>query len=188
MNFWESFLGFDPNRETMFPGQHPDEEVALMTVFHWITLVPYVLILFLGLLTIGALPWLLSAAGAFSPKLMILCFSVILALFIHLLCFRLYNFFLKVIIITNVRIIHVSHTVFLRREREAMAMNHIQEFRYHQRGLFPRLFHYGSLLVFGASTDVEYVFHHVPHVNRLHHLLGEIHQQSMKNIRSGTQL
>lgn len=182
--FWEKFLGFDPNSEKTFPGQQPGEEVELMTVFHWMSLVPFFLQLSL-LAILFVVLYLSEFFNSLSPVVQMSITTLGAALLVHLVCFRLYNYFLKVILITNFRVIDIRHSVFLKREREAIPMFNIQDFRYQQNGILPRLFNYGTLVILGSSTDVKYVFHYLPKVNRIHHVLGEIHQKILNSRTSG---
>lgn len=177
--FWNKFLGFDPNRERSFPGQQPGEEVVLMSVFHWMTLVPFMF--YLSLMILGYVSFY-YASGIYedlSPLSRLGLNTGFLAVILQIFCFRLYNYSLKVMIITNFRMIEVRHTVFLKREREVIPMTNIQDIRFRQRGILPRVFKYGDLIVFGASTDVKYQFHHVIRVNKIHHLLNEIRHQAV---------
>lgn len=181
MSFWESFLGFNPNRKQEFPGQQEGEHVVYMGVFHWVHLVPFVL--YYSLAIVGMV--LVNTFGLlenFSPSQRFFINSTATVFLVHVLCFRLYNYFLKVMLITNYRLIDIRHTVFLKREREVIPMHNIQDIRYQQNGLFSRIFNYGDLIVLGSSSDVKYLFHHVPKANKLHHLLGEIHQKALREL------
>lgn len=180
MKFWKKILGFDPDQTREFPGQQQGEEVELMTVFHWMSLVPF----FLQISAVFLLFILLVFSEFFaelSPMARIYVSTVTLAILIHLISFRLYNYFLKVILITNFRVIDIRHSVFLKREREAIPMSNIQDFRYKQTGILPRLLNYGTLVILGSSTDVKYVFKYLPKVNKIHHILGEVHQKALNN-------
>lgn len=180
MGFWEKFLGFDPNRKRSFPGEQPGEQVLYLGVFHWITLVPF---LWKFAVVIGAL-LLFNAVGLFdglSPLAHFFINSTVVVLLIHALSFRLYNYFLKVMLITDYRLIDIRHSVFLRREREVIPLSNIQDIRYQQNGILPRIFNFGDLIVLGSSSDVKYMFHCVPKVNRIHHLLGEVHQRALRD-------
>ena len=179
MGFWSQFLGFDPNRKRAFPGQQPGEEVVYMGVFHWITLVPF----FLKVSVLVGILVGINVYGNFFEGSQMLRFYVnttALTILIHLVGFRMYNYFLKVMLVTNHRMIDIRHTVVLVREREVIPLSNIQDFRYRQNGIIPRIFGYGDLLVLGSSSDVKYSFHYVPKVNRLHHLLGEIHRRAIE--------
>src|SRR5690606_41828261 len=52
--------------------------------------------------------------------------------------------------------------------------------RYQQSGIFQRIFHYGTLMILGSSTDLKYVFRYVPRVNKFHHILAEVHQKRLR--------
>lgn len=181
MAFWEHFLGFDPNRQNLFPGQQPGEEVEHMTVFHWMCLMPFLLQLIGASLLLVGLNVFRDFFGGIPPSDLFYINTVGITLIIHLLCLRLYNYFLKVMLVTNYRLIDIRHSVFLKRQREVISMVNIQDFRYEQKGILPRIFRYGTLVVLGTSTDVKYIFRYVPHVDKMHHLLGEIHQQALRN-------
>jgi membrane protein YdbS with pleckstrin-like domain len=179
MRFWQSFFGFDPSRTQTFPGQQAGEEVELMTVRHWMSLMPF--FLQIGAFVLVLIGFSLSGFFAeFSDVTQMFIITISLAILCHLICFRLYNYFLKVILITNFRVIDIRHSVFLKREREAIPMFNIQDFRFQQSGVFPRLFNYGTLMILGSSTDVKYVFRFLPKVNKIHHILGEIHQKTVR--------
>ncbi len=181
MSFWSKFLGFNPNRQRSFPGEQEGEQVIYMGVFHWIHLVPFFFKVSAAIIVLvlvnhfGLLDDVTSQSRFFLN-------SSAAVLFLHVVCFRLYNYFLKVMLITNYRLIDIRHTVFLKREREVIPMNNIQDIRYQQNGIFSRLFNYGDLIVLGSSSDVKYLFHHVPKANKLHHLLGEIHQRALREM------
>lgn len=181
MPLWERFLGFNPNRKREFPGQQEGEHAVYMGVFHWIKLVPFVfqvslacLVLF-GVNSFGFL-------DDFSAQMRFVINSTVLITLLHVFCFRLYNYFLKVMLITNYRLIDIRHTVFLKREREVIPLHNIQDIRYQQNGILARLLKYGDLIVLGSSSDVKYQFRHVPKANKMHHLLGEIHQKVLRDL------
>lgn len=179
MKYWNTFLGQDSFRKRAFPGHQPGEQVELITVFHWMSLVPY----FLGMGILFSITALFISSQFYSdffqtPQIYTATISI--AILLHAVCFRFYNYFLKVIIVTNFRVIDVRHSVFLKREREAIPMSNIQDFRYQQKGVFQRIFNYGTLMILGSSTDLKYVFRYVPKVNKIHHILGEVHQKNLR--------
>lgn len=181
MKFWERFLGFDPNRKTVFPGQQSEEEIELMTVFHWIILVPFFLQIFI---IIGIFVFIYLVTDFFdqmSFETQFFVGTIILTLFIHIFCFRLYNHFMKVTIITNFRVIEIRNTVFLHREQDIISMNNIQDFRYEQKGILPRILKFGDLIIFGTNVEIKYELKNLPHVANIHHLLGEIYQKFQQN-------
>lgn len=152
-----------------------------MTVFHWISLVPFFLQIILVMVILFILYSTTGLFSGFSPLGLFYFFSIVGAILLHLVCYRLYNFFLKVMIITNYRLIDIRNSVFLNRQREVISMSNIQDFRYEQHGILPRVFHYGNLLVLGSSSEVHYLFCYVPRVNKIHHVLGEIHHHAIRN-------
>jgi membrane protein YdbS with pleckstrin-like domain len=178
--FWYRFLGFDPNRERTFPGQQPDEEVMLMTVAHSMRLMRFIMYWMIFLLTLIALNTVVTFFTELPIELRFQINTLVVAGLIHLLFFRLYNHSLKVILITNHRLIDIRHSVFLQREREAIPLINIQDIQFRQNGILPRIFGYGDLIVFGSSNDVCYRFHYVPRVDKIHHILCEMHQNVMR--------
>lgn len=186
MGFWKTFLGFDPNRKRLFPGAQEGEEVIYMGVSHWTSLIPFFVKMAL-FSTVLVLLNVFDVFGIYSSTSGFFINSISVALLFHFLCFRLYNYFLKVMMITNYRLIDIRHTVFLRREREVIPMTNIQDLRFQQNGIFARMFKYGELIVLGSSSDVKYSFHRVPQVNRLHHILGEIHQKALRDTQRSIQ-
>lgn len=170
----------DSQRKRDFPGHQPGEQVELITVFHWMSLVPF--FLQVGIVFTLLMGFLMSdfySEFFETPKIYFVTVSI--GILLNAVCFRFYNYFLKVILVTNFRVIDVRHSVFLKREREAIPMSNIQDFRYQQTGFFQRIFNYGTLMILGSSTDLKYVFRYVPKVNKMHHILGEVHQKALRN-------
>ena len=174
-------LGFDPDRERSFPGQQPGEEVVLMTVFHWMKLVPFFFYLCLFVAAFVIFYYALGLSEDLSPINKLYLTTIFIAVIINVVCFRLYNYFLKIILVTNYRLIEINHSVFLRREREVIPIINIQDLRFRQKGILPRIFKYGDLIVYGASTDIKYEFKYIISVNKIHHLLNEIRLKAVEH-------
>lgn len=180
-NFWHKFLGFDPSRQQTFPGQQPGEEVELLAVFHGIRIIPFLIYIVIFMLIIIIINYFVDL----TPEMHLYINTILVALLIHILCVRLYNYFLKVIIITNRRLIYIQHSTLLKRERETIPMTNIQDFRFKQNGVLPRIFGYGDLMILGSSSEVKYKFKYVPKVNKVHHILCEVHQRMVRRRTMG---
>lgn len=173
-------IGFDPAGTDQFPGQQRSETVELMTTYHWISLIPdffkfvAFISIFLLVVTYTNLP------QEFSPEIQFYMFTIIIAILIHWICFRLYNYFLKIILITNMRVIEIDNTVFLRREQDATFLTHIQDVKFHQHDILQRIFGFGDLVVLGGSNEVKHVLCYVPKVHIVHNMLSDLHQKSME--------
>ncbi len=179
--FWHKFLGFDPSRQRSFPGQQPGEEVELLAVFHGIRIVPFIIYIIIFVIIVILINYFIDMTSG----VRLYVNTILVALLIHALCIRLYNYFLKVIIITNRRLIYIQHSALLKRERETIPMTNIQDFRFKQNGILPRIFGYGDLMILGSSSEVKYRFKYVPKVNRVHHTLCEVHQKMIRRRTMG---
>lgn len=175
-SFWHKFLGFDPSRKQDFPGQQPGEEVELLSVFHGIRLVPF----FIYMIILVAVIIGINFFTNITPATSLFINTIAAAVIIHIFCMRMYNYFLKVIIVTNRRLIYIQHSTLLTRERETIPLTNIQDFRFRQNGILPRLLGYGDLIILGSSSEVKYKFNYVPKVNKVHHIIGEVHQKMMR--------
>jgi hypothetical protein len=178
----DTLLGLDEEKKFGFPGQQEGEEVEIMTSSHWIVLLPFLTfsIVALGLLLLFDL-YFASSLGV--PILYLyMGHVVIFTAYIHIFALRLFNFFLNPLIVTNYRVIEVKHTVFLQRERDSIDLRNVQDISFCQSGIWPRIFNYGDLKVFGSSVDVEYHFHHIPNVEKFHSTLGHIHRRANRGL------
>lgn len=151
-----------------------------MTVFHWMRMVPFLLVVAALIAGLLVLNFFSDFFAGFTPATRLYLNTVGIALIIHLVCFRLYNYFLKVIIITNYRLIDIRHSVFLRREQEDIAMTNVQDCHFQQRGLLPRLFKYGDLIIMGSNSDIKYTFHGIPKVAKMHNLINAVQQKYLR--------
>jgi len=184
MSIWKFFLGFDPNRQRSFPGQQPGEEIELMTVHHWINLVPFCLqICTAGIILMG-LNNFTEFFFRLDPFTRLAINTITTSFLIHWFFMKLYNHYLKVIIITNYRLMDVRNTIFFQRDRESIPMTNIQDFRCQQRGIISRFLKYGDLIIIGSNSDIKYKLYNIPNVNRVHHLLSGLHQIMLTQQRS----
>ncbi|QQR83280.1 PH domain-containing protein [Candidatus Peregrinibacteria bacterium] len=99
---------------------------------------------------------------------------------LHIFFFRMYNYLLNVVMITNMRMIDIEQSVFFKRERDVIYFQKIQDFRCRQTGILQRIFKYGDLIVLGASSDVHYTFHFIPRVNKVHHIMSDIQKSNIQ--------
>ena len=76
MGFWKTFLGFDPNRLRSFPGQQQGEEVVLMTVFHWMSLVPFFFYFFVIIIAYLSFYFISGVSNELSPLTLLYLNSV----------------------------------------------------------------------------------------------------------------
>lgn len=165
----------------LFPGQQPGEEIELMTVRHWIVLVPF---FFQVTVAVAGLMWMnISLGPNLRGEISFYTNCVFVSTIVHVIFMKLYNHYLRVIIITNYRVIDIRNTIFFHRERESIPMANIQDFRVKQDGIFPRIFKYGELSIIGANSEIQYSLKSIPHVNMVQHLLSGLHQINLMQQR-----
>lgn len=181
MKWIDRFLGFQGPREKFgFPGQQEGEEVEYLGTQHWVKLLP-----FLFLFTVAVLMVILFNTTFFvffvteNPFLIFAVNSICAVVLLHIFALQLFNFFMNVLIITNYRIIDVRYSVYLKRERDTIHLQNVQDIHYRQSGIWQRVFDYGTLDIYGSSVDVEYCIRNVPDVERIHSMLCHIHRSAM---------
>lgn len=174
-------IGFDPTVIERFPGQQHGETVELMTTYHWISFIPDFFKIFTFTTIFLLIIAFTNVPQEFSPEIRFYIFMIILAILIHWICFCLYNYFLKIILITNMRVIEIENTVFLRREQDATFLTHIQDVKFHQHDIIQRIFRFGDLVILGGSNEVKHVLCYVPKVHIVHDVLSDLHQKALEN-------
>ncbi|HEC20896.1 MAG TPA: hypothetical protein ENI70_00075 [Candidatus Peregrinibacteria bacterium] len=176
MNFLGRYLDF---RNKGFPGQQEGEVVELHTTLHWVVLLP----MFIGVLVVIAILILVNlyllSGYQDSPSLFLVAVfnSTVIILIAHFFFIRLLNYFLRIILITNYRIIDIKSTVFLRRERTMVDFGNIQDIKMSQVGVVARLLNFGQIAVISASGQNVLKFDYVPKTLKFYNIINHIYRK-----------
>lgn len=130
-----------------FKGQMDDEQVLNFFRKHWIQILPFFLFF----------PFLIAALGTlwyFLPALMALGFIahlaavigvMLLTLLVHHQFMAVFRYYLSTVITTNLRVVIMDKSLFIRDTRVGIDMNKIQDVEKRQNGIWPNLLQFGTL-------------------------------------------
>lgn len=156
-----------------FIGQKSYERVEYILRRDPITFVPraifltllIVLPLLLALMTMSQFPSLLQNQSVFAAS--IIGGSIYLLSVLVIFHTIFIDFYLDISIVTNDRIIDVTHTGLFSRKIAEFDLFRIQDVSADVHGLFASLFNYGNLHIKTASTTADLVFNNIPNPNFL---------------------
>ncbi|MFA5855343.1 MAG: hypothetical protein WC846_03635 [Candidatus Gracilibacteria bacterium] len=162
-----SIIGLSQDRKK-FPGQKAGEIVNLLVRKHWIMDVKVAGILFLiGFLPlvlgiiIGDVIWVETGSRTFWGFMIF--FSLYLLFMLLIAYVKWLNEELDIIIATDQRIISHEQIDLFHRQISETSIQQLQDVKGTENGLFASLFHYGTLEIQTASSDVFFRMKHVDH-------------------------
>jgi membrane protein YdbS with pleckstrin-like domain len=164
-----------------FSGQQEGETLEFVTPLHWITTLPY----FAGLLAVViafvavCYAWMqLDPMTAFSEFAFIVITAISLV-FIHIFFIRLLNYFFRVIVVSNFRVLDIHRTTVLKREKRTVDFATIQDIEFSQRGIIQRIFDYGTISIQNATGEKVFHFHFVPKPEKHYNILNHIYRKAV---------
>lgn len=87
---------------------------------------------------------------------------------------KIFKYYMKKVIITNMRIINFEKSVFFDNSKDALFLNHIQDVEMKQNGFVESLFDYGEIKVKTSSGDKVIHIKCVPHPDYYYHLINQV--------------
>ena len=155
------------NQDKYFKGQHENEEFICFFRNHWITLlqeflyflifVTIVILIMLYINTIKSVMQNNAELRAFFIIGFILCTA-----YLHRFFIKMFNHFVNIGIITDMRIIDHKKTLFFRDTIEAIDMMNIQDIEQKGEGLLPNILGYGDINIYLTASNSIKVFRRVP--------------------------
>ena len=92
--------------------------------------------------------------------------------------FRVLEYFLRIYVVTNERIVEFKSNFFTIRDTENLAIMEIQDMQVICQGFLRNFFHFGNIRVILTATNSDKVFHDVPHPHTLMSRLIKIKSES----------
>lgn len=151
-----------------FRGQQKNEVVHCFSRKHWIVIAPHLagvaiviagIVSFFALVPLHDIKEFMGEDSYHSMMFLALC---VLTLYLNRFFLRLFNYYLKIFIITNVRIVELNHTLYFTRNSESVDIHEIQELEIHQKGFLPTILNYGDIIVTLSSAYSTRTIHCVP--------------------------
>ncbi len=164
-----------------FRGQMYNEEVIEFFRRHWLVilpnLIPFVLyitglIVFAFYISRFRMPSLLEPFFQF----LVLLGVIGTALLIHRFFLKMIEYFLKIVVITNYRLVDVNKTLFVYDEKHSIVMKRMQDIQKQQKGIIKSLLKVGELIVIISFADPRPI-RNVPHPDYHFRLLNQIRTQ-----------
>ena len=157
------------NKDKIFKGQQANERFLYFFRHHWIDMLKeivsfmtFIAIIVLLLSQIDKIKTILRG----NREMKLLFFTVLLfsTVYMHRFFIKMLNYFVKVRIITNSRVIDHHKTLFFVDNQDSIDMSQIQNIEKVQEGVMPSLFKYGDIKIFLNASDTIKTFHKVPNV------------------------
>ena len=163
--FWQIILG--RNGVDHFPGQRPGEEIKFFMHQHWIILISNIFFKFLILIAMVVVAYFFEQNwdlySDLQKILLIFLGNIFLLLWIHLFFVKLLNYFMRIIIVTNRRIVILMDTTVLVRNFDSIELFNIQDIMYYQIGYWGRFLNFGNIIIHNSTGQEMFTMECVPH-------------------------
>lgn len=170
------------NTNKHFKGQFQYEEVICTFRRHWVVLLPYLIgffiVFFLFVLIVsvdfrGNFP---SADSVWHSQAIFFFATILCVWLLHRFFLRLFHYYLKVVIITNYRIVNIDKSVFFKDDQDAFDLNMIADVKKYSSGILETIFNYGVLEFSLPSMNIVKKIHFVPAPNHYFRCIGTAKQ------------
>jgi hypothetical protein len=148
------------NRNLHFRGQMEDEEVMAFSRKHWATIVPDAGQILFFSCAVYFIFWILNKYALldtdqifFQP--LIIAAVVGCGYMIHRFFLHMIRYFLNVVIITNLRVVEIKKTIFLRDIKESIDIKKIQDVDFKLEGLIKNLLKFGDIHITLGNSEVK---------------------------------
>ncbi|MBI2464242.1 hypothetical protein HYV57_04760 [Candidatus Peregrinibacteria bacterium] len=170
------------NSDKHFKGQLKDEKIICTFRRHWIVIFPYLFVLvtglFIFLLFVFLEPTLnISPLTAWYSQLLFLTLFLGITYTFHRIFVHVFNYYLNVFIITNLRIVDIDRTLFLRDRRDTFNLDMIDDVKKGREGIFQTLFNFGTLEIYLPSMNVYKRMSFIPAPNHYFRCICRIRQE-----------
>lgn len=157
------------NKDKYFKGQQETETLIGFFRHHWITLVRefiYFIFFLLILAVIFGNIDMIRTLVAENGQMQVLFAMVFIALtlYMHHFFMRIFNYFMDIGIITDMRVIDYDKSLFLKDILDSIDMAEIQNMEMTRQGFLPNLLGYGDIKIFLNASSVVKTFRYIPNL------------------------
>lgn len=152
-----------------FRGQTQDEEVILFLRKHWIVLLKFffylLLLIVMLILNTTILLITVSSSPLSSVPFLRIYFTVsgLLMLIFGIYIFtNLINYYLDIVIITNLRVVEVHKTIFFKNKVHAVDLKNIQEINADKEGFIANSLGFGNIILSSHTANFEKMLITIP--------------------------
>lgn len=173
-------------REQYFPGQAPEEQVALFIRRHWMAFFPWMVVapvVILILITGFFVAWntTISPTIVADPELMrallIILASMIVLLLLFITLRAWMSFYLDVTIVTERRLVNIEQEGIFQRRIAEQSLLRVQDVSASQRGMFNHFLNYGNLYIETAGEQPNFELHNIPRPNDVAKTILDLHDR-----------
>ncbi|MEK7461403.1 MAG: PH domain-containing protein [Patescibacteria group bacterium] len=165
-------------REQYFPGQSPEEQIALfirrhwMAFFPWILVTPFLVAVFLAVVILlwTSVPTDLRIGLIFGGSIYYL-----LVLFVFLRAWM--SYYLDVTIVTERRLIDIEQDGIFARRIAEQSLLRVQDVSARQNGFFQHLLNFGNLYIETAGEQPNFELHNLPRPNEIAQTILNLHDR-----------
>lgn len=155
------------NKDKIFKGQQTNERFLYFFRQHWIDLLKEMIFFGVFIFVVVILMFQMDTIKEIlqgNREMKLLFFTVFLfgTVYMHRFFNKMLNYFVKIGIITDSRVIDHHKTLFFTDNQDSIDMAQIQNIEKVQEGVLPSLFKYGDIKVFLNASDTIKTFHNVP--------------------------
>lgn len=171
------------NRSDCFSGQRDNEDIEAILMKHWVVLVPtfLVTVMTIGLLfTINAgINYLFAEQAEILKYIRTIFDCLYLSIIIHYFFISILNYYLTIVIITNLRIIDVNFTTVFKRHLDALDLHNIQDINMMKKGFWRWLLNFGRITMHNSAGTELFDFKYFKDPIKSYNIINHVHFKAM---------
>ncbi|MFN7160801.1 MAG: hypothetical protein ACK4NC_04310 [Candidatus Gracilibacteria bacterium] len=152
-----------------FRGQTQDERVILFFRKHWIVLLKYffygLLAVFVFIANVVIVFVTISNANletAYPIRIYLTISTLLLLIFAAYIFTNLINYYLDIVIITNMRVVEVHKTIFFQNKVSGVDLSNIHDIRAEKEGFISNSLSFGNIILSSHTTNFEKTLTAIP--------------------------
>lgn len=176
------------NQDKYFKGQQKQEEFILFFRKHWITLLKefvyfsiFVVIIIVTTVNINVIKTVL--VDNTELKLIFIMAFILSTAYLHRFFLKIFNHFIDIGIVTDIRLIDHKKTLFFRDTMEAIDMGNIQDIEQRSEGFLPNILGYGNIKIDLNAASATKTFRYVPNSQFHFRLISRQKELRQRTIR-----